>query len=923
MYGRHWSDGLHQAVEAKHGRDGIRIKEESQTLATVTLQNFFKLYKKLAGMTGTAMTEANEFWKIYKLEVVAIPTNKPLIRTNYPDVIYLSEKEKWDAVVTEIEIMNRWDSIRLRDGSFLIGTIKSETDTSIEFEVRDTREKRTLTEEEVMQIDRKGRPILIGTTDVAKSEKLAKMLQRRGVKHELLNAKPEYAPREAEIVAQAGRIGAVTIATNMAGRGTDIILGGNPEYLAWSRLKDKYRNRLEVPDDEWKKIVTEIKEKEKMEEEGREVAEMGGLHIVGTERHEARRIDNQLRGRAGRQGDPGSSRFFLSLEDDLMRVFAGEWVKKVLTTLGMEPGQSIESRMVSRRIESAQKKVEEKNFDRRKHLLEYDEVKDHQRKRTYGYRQEILNGSNCKVRMLDMINKQINEALDRYLADDYGPASFAQLATDRLGLEFDGGDFVRATFEDASRLAHDRALDMLPTQIQELMDENLPSDAEPKEWNWQAMTNAINTRWGLKLTERGLKQVGRDNLSEHIIELAQKTIVEVDLSKGAAYLDPNWGLQSYCTWALDKFQVKLEMKELMDKDRGFLKERLLSEVLKLYREREIDFPVTLAMARYMADRPGHLGPMQQRYDRDGLHRWYLSRIVEWRQPKIEAPAAPPEDATQDPLKSPMFNNGGGGTAVAIAPPQVKQAAITEEQFRTLSRVQLRQLLVDESRKLYPVVGHEGIDAKLEESLAGAKHSEEDDARELSEWFKTQFNVAVSVEELTGVTPEDARNILYNAFDARYRPEMRRMERSLLLEQLDLCWKNHLYTMDHLEQGVGLVGYAQIDPKTEFKRQGMKEFDAMWVGLEDKISSTVFRMEDVEAFQHSVWSIGATIKEQAKGALQAGADDIRAQQSTAIAGSGEGKKAEPIRNRQQKVGRNDPCPCGSGKKYKNCHMRLGA
>src|SRR5262245_12623258 len=237
MIGRQWSDGLHQAVEAKHAREGVKIKEETQTLATITLQNFFKLYKKLAGMTGTAMTEANEFWKIYKLEVVAIPTNKPLIRENFPDVIYLYEKEKWEAVVNEIERIHKWDVAVLKDGTELIGTIRKETEDKIELQLKDSNERRTLTEEEVDVLERRGRPMLIGTTDVEKSEKLSKMLQRRGVKHELLNAKPEYAAREAEIVAQAGRIGGVTIATNMAGRGTDIILGGNPETLAWARLK--------------------------------------------------------------------------------------------------------------------------------------------------------------------------------------------------------------------------------------------------------------------------------------------------------------------------------------------------------------------------------------------------------------------------------------------------------------------------------------------------------------------------------------------------------------------------------------------------------------------------------------------------------------------------------------------------------------
>src|SRR6516225_2462733 len=486
MMGRQWSDGLHQAVEAKHSREGVKIKEETQTLATITLQNYFKLYKKLAGMTGTAMTEANEFWKIYKLDVIAIPTNKPLIRDNFPDLIYLSEKEKWDAVVKEIERIHKWDVISLNDGTEVLGTIKKETEDTLDILEQDSNQKRTLKAEEIDEIERKGRPMLIGTTDVEKSEKLSAMLKKRGIKHELLNAKPEYAAREAEIVAQAGRIGAVTIATNMAGRGTDIILGGNPETLAWARLKDKYETRLDVPEDEWKQTVDEIEAKEKMKEQGRQVAGLGGLHIVGTERHEARRIDNQLRGRAGRQGDPGSGRFYLSLQDDLMRIFAGEWVAGILSRLGMEEGQAIESRMVSRRIESAQKKVEERNFDSRKHLLEYDEVMDHQRKRVYGYRQEILEGANCKVRILGMLDDQIDLAVDRFLDEDYGPASFAEFAANRLGVEFDGSEFSRSDFTEAEKTARDKASRMIGTQVQESIEENLGAD-DPKEWNWKAL----------------------------------------------------------------------------------------------------------------------------------------------------------------------------------------------------------------------------------------------------------------------------------------------------------------------------------------------------------------------------------------------------------------------------------------------------
>jgi preprotein translocase subunit SecA len=877
MMGRQWSDGLHQAVEAKHAREGVKIKEETQTLATITLQNFFKLYQKLAGMTGTAMTEANEFWKIYKLDVVAIPTNRPLIRADYTDQIYLTAREKWDAVVMEIERIIKWDKLVLKDGNILQGTIKKETEEGLEFEARDTRERKTYSFEEIDEYEYRGRPILIGTTDVEKSEKLSAMLKRRGIKHELLNAKPEFAAREAEIVAQAGRIGAVTLATNMAGRGTDIILGGNPETLAWARLKDKYATRLDVPEDEWKHTVQEIETREKMKEEGRRVAEMGGLHIIGTERHEARRIDNQLRGRSGRQGDPGSSRFYLCLEDDLMRIFAGEWVKSVLARLGMEEGQPIESRMVSRRIAAAQKKVEEHNFDIRKNLLEYDEVMDHQRKRVYGYRQEILEGGNCKLRIVRMIDEQLDLALARFFDDDYGPATFAEFASKRLGVEYEAADFSRSDFELAERTARDKASRNIPTQIHEAMEENLNTDVDAKEWSWQALAHAMNTRWGLKVTERQLKQIGRDNLAQFLTEEAEKALAAVDLSGGRPFLERDWGRRSLCDWVRLKFQIKLDPQELADKEPPEIKEALLAAVKQLYRRKEIEFPVKLAMTRFMSDRavPGAAG---HRYDREGLYRWSMHRFP----------------------------------ALALS--------LTEEDFRTQSRAKLNETLLQASEKFFPPVGQDEIDAKLEEAFSGASVSEEADAREISDWLKAELGLEVPAEELTGVEQEEARQTLWNAYDARFRPEMRRMERSLVLSQLDSAWKNHLYTMDHLRQGIGLVSYAQVDPKTEYKRQGMREFDAMWEGLQDRVTDTVFRMEEEEGFQESLWAIGTATHEEARPTLTA----MQQEQAQAIQGSQkDGKKQEPIRNRQDRVGRNDPCPCGSGKKYKNCHMRQAA
>ena len=366
----------------------------------------------------------------------------------------------------------------------------------------------------IAQVEMPGRPILIGTVSIEKSERIANLLDKRGVKHEVLNAKQHK--REAEIVAQAGREGAVTIATNMAGRGTDIVLGGNPETMAWAGLQDKYPTRLEVPAEEWEQLVQQIGRREKMKENGAKVKELGGLYIIGTERHESRRIDLQLRGRCGRQGDPGSSRFYLSLEDDLMRIFAGEWVKNVLTRFGMQEGEAIESKLVTRRLEGAQKKVEERNFEIRKNLLEYDEVMDEQRKRVYGYRQRILDGVNCRDLIMEMIANQIDDQLQRFLETEYGLESFATVAGNILGLELDPRDFRNATYEEAERLARDEAYRMADTQVFDAIEENLPEEEE-SEWNWSALAKWSNTRWNTNYRDRDLKKIGRDSLGEQLI----------------------------------------------------------------------------------------------------------------------------------------------------------------------------------------------------------------------------------------------------------------------------------------------------------------------------------------------------------------------------------------------------------------------
>jgi preprotein translocase subunit SecA len=360
MPGRRWSDGLHQAVEAK---EGVRIERENQTLATITFQNYFRMYDKLAGMTGTAETEAEEFAKIYKLDVVVIPTNRHLIRHNQPDVVYKTEREKFNAVV-----------------------------------------------EDIARCHEAGQPVLVGTVSIEKSEQVSKLLKKRGVKHEVLNAK--YHEREAEIVAQAGRLAGVTIATNMAGRGTDILLGGNPDFLSKEILRRKGLDPVTAPVEARETAMAEARRITAPEHE--KVVELGGLHIVGTERHESRRIDNQLRGRSGRQGDPGSSRFYLSLEDDLLRIFGSQRIQRIMDRLGMEEGEPIEHKLVTRAIATAQKRVENHNFEIRKHLLEYDDVMNKQREIVYGMRRQILDGESQADTIGEWIEDLVGITLDAY-----------------------------------------------------------------------------------------------------------------------------------------------------------------------------------------------------------------------------------------------------------------------------------------------------------------------------------------------------------------------------------------------------------------------------------------------------------------------------------------------------------------------------
>jgi preprotein translocase subunit SecA len=621
MPGRRWSDGLHQAIEAK---ENVKIERENQTLATITFQNYFRMFKKLAGMTGTAETEATEFDKIYKLEVVVIPTNKEMRRIENADIVYRTEKEKYFAAADEIQ-----------------------------------------------QLASNGQPVLVGTTSVEKSERLSDLLKKKNIKHVVLNAK--FHEREAEIVAQAGRKGAVTIATNMAGRGTDILLGGNPEFMAKQEMVKKgiaqqlrvaqgkiegpqedgqtsvfYYNGNEytVPTDKWSEAFHRYKKQTDVEHE--EVIAVGGLHILGTERHESRRIDNQLRGRAGRQGDPGSSRFYLALEDDLMRIFAKEWVSTLLQRLGMEEGVPIESRMITRRIETAQKAVEAQHFESRKHLLEYDDVMNKQREAVYGLRRRLLEGTDQKDLILE--------------------------------------DYVAAI-------------------LAEQLEEYCPEKAHADDWNIKGLKDAIFTRFGVDFLAEGVK---------------------------------------------------------------------------------------------------------------------------------------PEELSRGELGDAIF-------------------------------------------------------AKLKERYEAK-------------------------EKLIGL-------------DA-----MRHHERMIMLSVIDQQWKDHLLSMDHLKEGIGLRGYGQHDPLVEYKKESFEMFEAMMQRFQEDTVRYLYLMQILERppqpppqAPDSQSEIAAHRDGDGNGRrprmVSTSADELeeafmrrkrRELEQARMAGGGETQQVQQVVRGQEKVGRNDPCPCGSGKKYKKCH-----
>jgi preprotein translocase subunit SecA len=880
MEGRQWSDGLHQAVEAK---EGVKIKEETQTLATITLQNFFKLYRKISGMTGTAMTEANEFLKIYGLDVVAIPTNRIMQRIEHPDVIYLSEKEKFEAVADELERVHKWDVLVMKDRSEKLGEIVKENDSEIVFREKGTKQDEVIRLDTINKIERKGRPILIGTVSIEKSERLSHLLDRRGIKHQVLNAKQHR--READIIAQAGRRNAVTIATNMAGRGTDIILGGNAETMAWAQLQDQFPTRLEVPKEVWDNLVNEISVRENMKAEGQLVREIGGLYVVGTERHESRRIDLQLRGRCGRQGDTGSSRFFLSLEDDLMRIFAGDWVRAWMGRLGMGEGERIESSFVSRRIAAAQKKVEERNFEIRKNLLEYDEVMDQQRKRVYGYRQQILEGVSCRELIFEQIGQQIEHNVQQFLDPMFGAESFAKWAGGKLHCKLDGKDFRGQDSDAASAYAHDSAERAAETLILDAIDENLPIEEEPSEWNVEALSTWFKTRYGVLYTPSELRKISRDTIDEVLIEKAREQLAKVDLSEGFPYLDPNYGLNMALVWLKGKFGLEAKLENLKGRESNAVATSLVQLASEAYEDKEAHYPVVGGLQAF--SKP--VGPNQLQVDRAGLANWAARRF----------------DSPE--LADVVLNEEGDKiyeSLVAASRKMVDRSHIAVEESDRLVKELFKGLGKEKSVKAAALANRQALDS-------------------ITQWVSGELGATLDEEELVRLDRDEIGMRIRRAIDDKYYPEIRRMERSVLLSIVDESWKNHLLAMDHLRSAVGLKGYAQIDPKVEYKREGMRLFEQMWFSIGDRMTDLIFRVESLDTGSVKSTMVETSARHDEAPRIQSQQVQLNKQQEAqqkAIEQSDEPVKVEPIRKQLDRVGRNDLCPCGSGKKYKNCCLR---
>ena len=815
MHGRQWSDGLHQAVEAK---EGVQVKEETQTLATITLQNFFKLYGQIAGMTGTAATEAEEFMNIYNLDVVVIPTNELCIRDDEDDMIYKTMKEKFEAVLDEI----------------------FETSCA-------------------------GRPVLVGTVSVEKNEAISAALTKKyGIDHEVLNAKQHE--REAHIVEKAGHQhrsrdgkmrGNITIATNMAGRGTDIKLGpgvlfevvnvedspSDKGVQIYTLKQSNAGNQISFKSTDPMAHVFQIQKGQKW---------VGGLHVVGTERHEARRIDNQLRGRGGRQGDAGSSVFFLSFDDDLMQIFGGEKITKLLTLIGWEEGQPIFNPRISKQIEKVQKKVEERNFEIRKSLLEYDEVMDYQRKIFYSRRREIIEGRGLKATISEMIESAIAANCENILNEEYPYNCIIEWARSNFGVEMRLNEVEGVSAGDIEQLIKERTKKNAANDISLSIGEYLEDYEDRRTWDIEGLRRWAMSAFGAGLSVGKLRHAEPEEIEEMLVTAASQQIDKKDCSQLDEFLGADFAIRTFVQWVRAKFDVKLDVGELKDVKMDQTRERLTDSVGRKYREREIAYPVEFAMNMVF-------GPQ-------GPNVYAFEALAEWANKKYAA-------------------------------------GFSAEQLQSMSPRAIHEKLLELSRS-YWADGN----GKLAEEI-DAKLATEDGAG-LTKWAKERFEAELDVSELADVEP--AKDKLMEAGTEFLRKELSELEKYVLLQIYDGTWKDHLYSMDHLKESIFLRAFAEKDPKIEYKHEGFRMFNEMLGVIEDRVTDTIFKVRlDPGVRARSVWNVSQTQHDEVGQFAM-----TERQRAAATAPQGE-RKVKQIRLAGPKVGRNEPCPCGSGKKYKKC------
>ena len=917
MHGRQWSDGLHQAVEAK---EGVPVKEETQTMATITIQNFCKLYDDLAGMTGTAMTEADEFMKIYKLDVVAIPTNRPVDRLDHNDRIYPTFNNKYEMIVEEINEVHRrgrpndpflladifrgFDPIVDADPA-LDDPAKGEKHERIEealarFNKADQGDTKTIrfmmdTYDQVMGELATGRPILVGTTSVENSEKLSSLLERTyGIEHEVLNAKQHA--READIVTMAGHrhpptrghdktpLGNVTIATNMAGRGTDIKLEQGVVYPKCKVPDNVEELTPDCPVDSLAlfppgstKCCIHCKEYDpstncahcfKPEVDprfpalGRRVCAMNspcGLHIVGTERHESRRIDNQLRGRSGRQGDAGSSRFFLSLEDDLLKLFMPDWMLKMMEKLGFREGVSLEDKRISKGIERAQRKVEERNFSMRKHLLEWDEPMDYQRRSFYSERQQILEGRRLSDLIWRMMDEVIDEAVTDYLAEDYTARRISDWCKSTLDVPIEPGLLGDEDHEYlAKRIrekARDEAHDAIRTSIGEYIDEEEPSSA----WDVGGLLKWAERLFKVQTTQNQLRKMMPQNIEEMLVEAANEHYDNVDLSPIEVYIDPLYGRSALADWARAKFGITLETDSIAEGSAADVRDTIYSQVREAYAHRELYYPVEALI--------------NQVFGSAGSDNVYArQQIAGWANSKYDA----------------------GWDADRLADRSVEEIA---NELVSMSRAFLEEGRLDKE-----------IDAAL------ARHQPASNG-ELADWAKKRFGKALDLDALTS-DEHDPREVLQQAGRELVRWELTQLERYVLLRIYDQGWKDHLLEMDHLKHAIMQrpLGGDQTHPQSQYAIEGRDQFEQMWRTIRERVTDMIFK---VSAGGGEQAGPGPSRQLQMRHDSATGAGFSGADQEAAMRAQGEGAKPATIRRDQPKVGRNAPCPCGSGKKHKQC------